>query len=244
MEDNKRLVKERMTEMIDKILDIYKAPNFAILAVSLIIIIFIVIVAIKLKRHDPNKPTKGILLLAEMLVNWTNNMCQEVLGSRWKKFAPYVLFEAMFLAVANLSGLLGLTPPTANICVPLALGLITGFVIHFAAIKYSGIKAYLKSYLDPFPLMLPINIFSELVTPISMGLRLFGNIFSGTMVMTLIYYVLGKIAIGVVPIGYILTPFITSVLHAVFDVFLGLIQVYVFMLLTVVFIAGKIPEEE
>lgn len=248
MEDNKRLVKKRMTDnekpIIDKILDIYKAPNFAIIAVSLIIIIFIIIVGIKLKKHDPNKPTKGILLLAEMLVNWTNNMCQEVLGSRWKKFSPYILFEAMFLAVANLSGLLGLTPPTANICVPLALGLLTGFVIHFAAIKYSGIKSYLKGYLDPFPIMLPINIFSELVTPISMGLRLFGNIFSGTMVMTLIYYVLGKIAIGVVPVGYLITPFVTSILHAIFDVFLGLIQVYVFMLLTVVFIAGKIPEEE
>lgn len=230
--------------MIDKILNIYKAPNFAILMVSLIIIIFIIVVAIKLKKHDPSKPTKGILLLAEMLVGWTNNMCQEVLGSRWKKFAPFVLFEAMFLAVANLCGLLGLTPPTANICVPLALGLITGFVIHFAAIKYSGLKSYLKSYLDPFPIMLPINIFSELVTPISMGLRLFGNIFSGTMVMTLIYYVLGKIAIWVIPVGTIITPFITPVLHAIFDVFLGLIQVYVFMLLTVVFIAGKIPEEE
>lgn len=238
---------ETQKPLIDKILEIYKAPNFAILMVSLIIIIFIIVVAIKLKKHDPSKPTKGILLLAEMLVSWTNNMCQEVLGSRWKKFAPFVLFEAMFLAIANLSGLLGLTPPTANICVPLALGIVTGFVIHFSAIKYSGIKSYLKSYLDPFPkfpIMLPINIFSELVTPISMGLRLFGNIFSGTMVMTLIYFILGKIVIQAIPLGAIATPFITPVLHAIFDVFLGLIQVYVFMLLTVVFIAGKIPEEE
>lgn len=230
--------------MLDEILNIYKAPNFAILAVSIIIIIFIIIVGIKLKKHDKSKPTKGILLVAEIIVSWTNNICQETLGSRWKKFAPYVLFEAMFLTVANLSGLLGLTPPTGNICVTLALGIITGFVIHFAAIKYSGVKSYLKGYLDPFPIMLPINIFSELVTPISMGLRLFGNIFSGTMVMTLIYYVLGKVSIGIFPLGYIITPFVTSILHAIFDVFLGLIQVYVFVLLTVVFIAGKIPEEE
>ena len=67
--------------------------------------------------------------------------------------------------------------------------------------------------------MLPINIFSELITPISMGLRLFGNIFSGTVVMTLIYYVLGQIWLWVIPAGYIVTPFITPILHAIFDVF-------------------------
>lgn len=229
---------------MDKILGIYKSSNFAIIAVSLIIIIFIIIVGIKLKKHDPNKPPKGILMVAEMLVTWTNGLCQEALGSRWKKFAPYVLFEGMFLLVANLSGLLGLMPPTANICVTLALGIVTGVIIHVAAIKYSGLKSYLKSYLDPISFMLPINIFSELVTPISMGLRLFGNIFSGTLVMTMVYYVLGQIWIWVIPAGYIITPIITPILHAIFDVFLGFIQVYVFMLLTVVFIAGKIPEEE
>lgn len=229
---------------MDEILGIYKSSNFAIIATTVIIIIFIVIVGIKLKKHDPNKPPKGILLLAEMLVTWTNGICQEALGSRWKKFAPFVLFQGMFLLVANLSGLLGLTPATANICVTLALGIVTGVVIHAAAIKYSGLKSYLKGYLDPISFMLPINIFSELVTPISMGLRLFGNIFSGTVVMTMIYYVLGTIWIGIFPVGYLITPVITPILHAIFDVFLGFIQVYVFMLLTVVFIAGKIPEEE
>lgn len=106
--------------------------------------------------------------------------------------------------------------------------------MHISSIKYNGLKAYLKGFLDPIPIMLPINIFSELITPISMGLRLFGNIFSGTVVMTLIYYVLGQIWLWVIPAGYIVTPFITPILHAIFDVFLGLIQVYVFMLLTVI----------
>ena len=229
---------------MDEILSIYKSSNFAIIATTIIILTFIIIVGIKLNKHDSNKPPKGILLLAEMLVTFTNNICKEALGSRWKKFAPYVLFEGMFLLVANLSGLLGLTPPTANICVPIALGIVTGVIMHISSIKYNGIKAYLKGFLDPIPIMLPINIFSELVTPISMGLRLFGNIFSGTVVMTLIYYVLGQIWLWIVPAGYIITPFITPILHAIFDVFLGLIQVYVFMLLTVIFIAGKLPDEE
>ncbi len=229
---------------MDKFLEIYKSSNFAIIAVTLIIIIFIIAVGIKYKKHDPSKPPRGILLLAEMLVNFTNNICKEALGSRWKKFAPYVLLEGMFLAVANLSGLLGLTPPTANICVPLALGIVTGFIMHIASIKYSGLKNYLKGYLEPFSIMLPINIFSEMVTPISMGLRLFGNIFSGTILMSLIYYVLGEIVIFSIPFGTIITPIVTPVLHAIFDVFLGLIQVYVFMLLTVIFTAGKLPDEE
>lgn len=229
---------------MDGILKVYKSSNFAIIATTIIVLLFIIIVGIKLKKHNPDKPPKGILLLAEMLVSWTNGMCQEALGTRWKKFAPYVLCEGMFLLVANLSGLLGLTPPTANICVPIALGMVTGVIMHISSIKYNGLKAYLKGFLDPIPIMLPINIFSELITPISMGLRLFGNIFSGTIVMTLIYYVLGQIWLWIIPAGYIVTPFITPILHAIFDVFLGLIQVYVFMLLTVIFISGKLPEEE
>lgn len=229
---------------MDKFLEVYKTTNFAIIAVTVIILTFITVVAIKYKKHDPSKPPKGILLIAEMLVTFTNNICKDALGSRWKKFAPYILFEGMFLMVANLSGLLGLTPPTANICVPLALGIVTGFVMHIASIKYSGVKNYLKGYLEPFAIMLPINIFSELVTPISMGLRLFGNIFSGTILMTLIYYVLGEIVIFSIPFGTIISPFVTPVLHAIFDVFLGLIQVYVFMLLTAIFTAGKLPEDE
>ena len=220
-----------MIEAIDKILGFYKAPNFAIIVVSLIIIIFIIIVGVKLKKQDPNKPTKGILLAAEALVDWTNGMCKGALGSRWKVFAPYVLFEAMFLAVANLSGLLGLTPPTSNICVPLALGIVTGFIMHIAAIKYSGWKAYLKGYLDPISVMLPINIFS------------------GTVVSTLVYHLFTQVLSVTInsitiPYGAVFAPFVTPFIHAIFDVFLGLIQVYVFILLTVVFIAGKIPEEE
>ena len=229
---------------MDKFLEIYKSTNFAIIAVTVILLVFIIAVGIAYKKRDPSKPPKGILLVAETLVNFTNNICKDTLGSRWKKFAPFILFEGMFLAVANLCGLLGLTPPTANICVPLALGIVAGFVMHFASIKYSGIKEYAKGYLEPFAIMLPLNIFSEMMTPISMGLRLFGNIFSGTVLMTLIYFVLDKIIIFSIPFGTIITPIVTPILHAIFDVFLGLIQVYVFMLLTAIFTAGKLPDEE
>ena len=75
---------------MDEILKVYKSSNFAIIATTIIVLFFIIIVGIKLKKHDPDKPPKGILLLAEMLVSWTNGMCQEALGTRWKKFAPYV----------------------------------------------------------------------------------------------------------------------------------------------------------
>ena len=124
---------------MDGILKVYKSSNFAIIATTIIVLLFIIIVGIKLKKHNPDKPPKGILLLAEMLVSWTNGMCQEALGTRWKKFAPYVLCEGMFLLVANLSGLLGLTPPTANICVPIALGMVTGVIMHISSIKYNGV---------------------------------------------------------------------------------------------------------
>ena len=67
---------------MDEILKVYKSSNFAIIATTIIVLFFIIIVGIKLKKHDPDKPPKGILLLAEMLVSWTNGMCQEGQGGK------------------------------------------------------------------------------------------------------------------------------------------------------------------
>lgn len=139
----------------------------------------------------------------------------------------------------------GLTSPTANICVTLALGLISGFYIQFAGIKYQGFKNYFKStFLEPSPIMLPLNIVSELLTPFSLALRLFGNILSGSVIIGLLYSSILGFLSEITPIlGVGVAAVVTPAFHAIFDVFFGAIQTYVFMLLTTVFIAGKLPEE-
>ena len=233
--------------IFEKIVEIYRSlsPNIkSSLVIILILIILSIIFGIIAKKQDPNKPSKGIVLILEILVGWIDHLCTDNLGKYGRKFAPMILTMAMFIFTANISGLFAFTNPTANIAITVALGFISFFMIHGACIKYSGFKNYLKTYIDPSPVMLPINIISEFVTPFSLGMRLFGNILSGSIILILVYNGCAIINIGGFPLGRILSVFIAPVFHAIFDVFFGAIQTYVFIFLTTIFIAGKLPDNE
>ena len=223
--------------------------------VAFLIIIMIIIIIAKLKKSNVNQVPGKIVLLGEKLVVWVNTMCKETMGKKyWKKFAPFILTLAMFIFLSNILGFFGLISPTGNMYVTLTLGLITGFVLQFTCIKTQGLKGWFKGLLDPTPIMLPLNIISEMVTPISLGLRLFGNIFSGTILLGLVHFVtqdlvnelVTMLSVGFLApwIGYGVTLVVTPLLHVIFDLFFGAIQVYVWVLLTTVFIAGKLPEDE
>ncbi len=226
--------------------DFYKrmSPNIkASIIITIILAVLVLIVGHKAKKQDPSKPSKGIVLVFEILIDWINGMCKENLGPKWKKYAPMIVTLALFIFISNISGMFGLNNPTANIAITVALGFISAFMIQATAIKENGLKNYLKGFLDPFPIMLPINIISEIVTPFSLGMRLFGNILSGSIIMALIYQSLALIEIASIPIGAILSVFIAPAFHAIFDIFFGAIQTYVFILLTIIFVSGKMPEK-
>lgn len=126
------------------------------------------------------------------------------------------------------SGLFGLRPPTADFGTTFGLALITFVMIEYAWIKTKGF-GIIKDLLDPFPIFLPINIISEFATPVSMSLRLFGNVTAGTIMLGLWYALMPWFA----KIG------IPAFLHAYFDFFSGAIQTYVFGMLTMVFVANR-----
>lgn len=215
------------------------------LVIILILCIILPILGSLFKKRDPLKEPKGIFLLCEILISWINGTVEELIGPKWKRFTPWIVTIAIFIFIANIAGMFGLTSPTANVCVTLALGLISGFYIQFAGIKYQGFKNYFKStFLEPTPIMLPLNIVSEILTPFSLGLRLFGNILSGSVIIGLLYSSIIGFLSEITPfLGIGVTAVVTPVFHAIFDVFFGAIQTYVFMLLTTVFIAGKLPDE-
>lgn len=201
--------------------------------ITIVLVIVILIISKKLDKYKyTDKPT-GIIVILEWLIGGINDMCKTIIGRPYRKIAPYVTTLAIFLFVANISGLLGLTPPTASVSCTLTLGIMTFTVIQMTGIKYQGLGSYLKGYIDPNPIFLPINLIGEIATPFSLGLRLFGNILSGSVIMALIYSVLGFGAIAVAP-----------VLHCYFDIFSGFIQTLVFCTLTTMFVAGKLPDEE
>jgi F-type H+-transporting ATPase subunit a len=165
-------------------------------------------------------------MVAEILVDTIYNLTETTMGKRFKNFAPYIGTLILFIGVANISGLLGLRPPTADLNTTMALALMTFILIHFMGFKSKGIGGYLKGFLEPMPFLLPLNIMGELATPISLSFRLFGNIVGGLIIMTLVYDALGNFAV--------LVP---AVLHAYFDLFAGLLQSFIFAMLTMVFVS-------
>lgn len=205
----------------------------ATIFITIVLVIIMFIINRKLKNYKYTDTPKGIIIIVEWLIGGINDMCKSIVGRPYKKLAPYVTTLAIFLFIANISGLFGLTPPTASISCTLTLGILTACIIQFSGIKSQGIGAYLKGYIDPNPIFLPINLIGEIATPVSLGLRLFGNILSGSVIMGLIYSVMGYAAIAVAP-----------VLHCYFDIFSGFIQTLVFCTLTTMFVAGKLPDEE
>ena len=186
----------------------------------------------KFKDADTGKKPVGFQNIVEILVEAVNNLVKNTMGEKNMGFAPYIFTIICFIAVANLLGLTGLTPPTSDFSVTFSLALITFVTTQFMLFKTRrGLGGYLKSFGEPFVLLTPLNVIGELSNPVSLSFRLFGNIMSGGIIMTLLYSALGYFA-----------PIVTPVLHGYFDVFAGLLQTFIFAMLTMIFISGATEE--
>lgn len=209
--------------------------HISLVIIMLVLVIFAIIANRIIKNADPDKSPGMFLNMIEYLVEAVDNLTKANMGERGYKFSNYIGTLAIFILISNISGLVGLRPPTADYGVTLALALITFVLIHYNGFKYQKMK-HITDLFHP-ALLTPINIIGEIATPLSMSLRLFGNILSGTVMMGLIY--------GLLPM--LLQCFIFpvfGVLHAYFDVFSGAIQTYVFCMLTMVFIKQAFGDED
>ena len=194
----------------------------------LVLCVFFIICGNAVKKADPSKPSKGIVLFLEILVTTIEGLVEQTMGAKHLSFSPFIGTLAAYLICANLLGLLGLSAPTSDYNVTLALAVITIVVMLGSGIKAKGIGGYLyDTYLGDFPFLLPLNITGELAKPISLSFRLFGNILSGGIIMSLVYQALGWFS-----------PFIAPFLHGYFDVFAGAIQTLIFIMLTMIWSQG------
>ncbi len=208
-----------------------------------IIIIALTIVALII-RAKINKftdvPTTKLQNIVELLIETMENFTIQNMGEKYKYFGNWFFGVFCFILVSNYMGLLSFRSPTADLGTTLALALSTFTLIHFMGIKVNK-GGYFKGYLEPMPLLLPLNIIGELATPLSLSLRLFGNILGGTIIMGLVYSAIesaGNIIFQVVGFGLA-----TPVLHAYFDIFAGFLQTFIFVILSMTFIRDKIGEE-
>ncbi|MBU5436729.1 F0F1 ATP synthase subunit A [Tissierella sp. MSJ-40] len=196
--------------------------------VTVLLIIFALVVNKKIKKASIDEAPSNFLNVIEALVDVVEGLVKDTMGPQNMKFAPYILTIMCFLIVANLFGLLGFSPPTSDYSVTFSLALITFVLTQYWSFKNAGgLLGYLKGFTEPMAFLTPLNVIGELANPISLSFRLFGNIMSGGIIMALLYNALGYIA-----------PLITPPLHAYFDVFSGVLQTFIFIMLSMIFIGG------
>lgn len=205
--------------------------HVALFIVSIFIIIMAIIARVKLNKVNADDTPGTFMNIVELIVEMLQNMVEGLMGKNAKRFVNYLSALFLFLIISNLAGLFGLRPPTADYGVTLSLGLITFFLIHVNGIKKNKV-GHFTALFQPIWFLFPINLIGEFAVPLSLSLRLFGNIMSGTVLMGLIYDLVKPFTVA--------WP---AFLHAYFDLFSGCIQAYVFCMLTMVYVNDKIADE-
>lgn len=187
--------------------------------------------------------------IAEWIVEKTDLLVKENMGEFFGGFAPFVAAIMCLSATSSLLSLLGLYPPTSDLNVVAGWAILVFILITYYKFKCGPVQ-YLKSFAEPVAFLTPLNIISEAATPVSMAFRHYGNVLSGAVISVLAASALGGLskmvfrwipgAIGEIPFLRIGIPAILSIY---FDVFSGILQAFIFAMLTMLYIAGGFPSE-
>lgn len=198
-------------------------------ALVMVVILLIGFACIANRRIKKAEEVPGVFQnIIEMIVEKLDQMVSGSMGAFAGKFQNYISTIFLFILLCNISGVFGLRSPTADYGITLLLGLVTFALIHINGVKRHKM-GHFTAWFQPIPLLFPINVIGDLATPLSLSLRLFGNVMSGTVMIGLWY--------GMVP--WLMKLGIPAFLHAYFDLFSGAIQTYVFCMLTMVYIRDK-----
>ena len=194
------------------------------------IMAFLVIGSILLTRNLRVDHISKRQAMLEMVYNLGNSFFENLLGEQGKRYVPYLMTVALYIACSNLIGVFGIKPPTKDLNVTAALALMSIILIEYAGIHARGGVGFLKSLAAPTPVMTPMNILEIAIRPTSLCMRLFGNVLGAFVIMELIKLV--------VPV------FVPAVFSLYFDLFDGLIQTYVFVFLTSLFMKETMGGED
>ena len=191
----------------------------------LIMAVVILLCAIFVRNLKVTNPGKGQLLL-ETAVSGIYSFFEDILGEKGKGFIPYLMSVGIYIGIANLIGILGFKPPTKDINVTASLAILSIILIELSGVLAKGGRGWLKSFAEPMVVILPINILEIFIRPLSLCMRLFGNVLGSFVIMELLKMVVPAI--------------LPAVFSCYFDIFDGLIQAYVFVFLTALFIKEAI----
>lgn len=220
--------------------------DMTILAMSLLTVFLVFGFVYWASRSMTLKPS-GKQNVLEWLFDFVTGVIKPNLGKYTTNYRLLSFTLFLFVFMANNIGLLAKvevgdfnlwTSPTANFAVDFTLSLMVAVVCHVEGIRKKGIKSYLAGFLSPTPAMLPMALLEEVTNVVSLALRLFGNIYAGE-VMTSLLLQLARFSVFTFPIAFGFNMAWTA-----FSIFIGGIQAYVFVLLTTTYIGNKVNGEE
>ncbi|HAM03482.1 MAG TPA: ATP synthase F0 subunit A [Acidimicrobiaceae bacterium] len=210
---------------------------------STVIAGFIVLVLglVMARRATPGVPGK-LQLFFETVVDQVNHLVESTVGPSGTRIVPMAVALFLFILTANWLEVIPSAPkgsteylpaPTNNVNLTYAMALVAIIIVHAASIRARGLRGYFRHYTRPFMVFLPINIIEEITKPVTLALRLFGNLFAGTLMLLLIAALL---PVYIVPFG--------DILWKLFDMFIGFIQAFIFALLFIVYYGMATSVEE
>lgn len=220
--------------------------------VNMWLVMIAIIILCKWLTHKLQiKPTQKRQIIAEYIVNMVNNFVKENMGATYIGFAPFIAALFSLALFSSLSSLLGMYPPTADLNSALGWAILVFLMITYFKIKTNGVLGYAKGLTKPIFVLTPFNIIGEFATPISMAFRMFGNVASGVVISTLVYAALAMLSSVVlqwlpsvladIPLLQLGIPAILSIY---FDLFSGVLQAFIFCMLTMLYISMAASTED
>ena len=194
--------------------------------ITWVIMAFMLILAICMTRNlKVQNPGKRQVIL-ETAVCGLQNMVKGIIGEEGAGYVPYLVTVIVYIGISNIIGLFGMKPPTKDLNVTGALAIMSIILIEYSGIHAKGVKRWAKSFAEPVAVVAPLNVLEIFIRPLSLCMRLFGNVLGAFVVMELLKIIMPAI----LPIPFSLY----------FDIFDGLIQAYVLVFLTSLFIKEAI----
>lgn len=176
-----------------------------------------------LTRKGFKEVPTGTQALLEQAFEFIYSIIDSGFGKAGRKYLPIIGAYFLFIFAMNMSWFIpGMVPPTTDIMTTAALGVSAVLVVHAAAIREKRISGYLRHFIQPNPVLAPMNLLEELIKPFSLALRLFGNMFGEKMVVSILF---------------ILIPLIIPVPVMLLGLLMGTIQAYIFTLLVTTYLA-------
>ncbi|MHB1418320.1 MAG: F0F1 ATP synthase subunit A [Bacillota bacterium] len=200
-------------------------PVYSTVVNTWVVMALLLVTVLVLTRRLGAVP-KGKQNVAELIVEFIYGLLESAMGKHGRKFAPLVGTLFIFILFLNMSWFIPtLKPPTTDLSTTAAFGVTTIILVQLIGIREKGLKKYLLHFLSPTPVLAPLNVVEEIVKPVSLSLRLFGNMFGEKMVTTILF---------------ILIPILIPTPVMILGVLMGLIQAFVFTLLTTTYITAMV----